>query len=332
MKISPYLDQDFDEYSIFAKKEFGGNPQQSSKNYIQWLYKDNPYARDDYENFLVAKDEKKQIIGFIHKTILPWKIDGKKVMIATLHDLMMSPDYRDGSGVIVLMRSFKNEFACIVPGAVGDLRLGYLRLGHKEIQSYWFRRILNPLKLLQTLVTSKLGLNAHYSWLKSNFTTQYKELTATSSPSTEQLIQLAGKLKEQDECEPYLDWNVELLKWRYFSERGPKHLLIEDTNNNFSIISFGLRHGVPVARILEISNKCSPTFLKNVLTLSRKVGACMIMGYSTKKSYKVALAQIDWQPLINSPSSILINKNKKIQPGFSFSAAATDMGFEAIER
>jgi hypothetical protein len=58
----------------------------------------------------------------------------------------------------------------------------------------------------------------------------------------------------------------------------------------------------------------------------------MIIGYPTKKPYKAALVKINWQSLKNSPSSILINKNKRIQPGFSFSAAATDMGFEAIER
>ena len=312
----------------FSATWFGRDAYQGSEQYLRWLYEDHPFARG-FKDCLLAKDENGRIVGCIHKFPLPCEVDGRRLTLASLQNLMIDKKMRSGPGILLLRRAIKGEQLALAPGVIGALREVYRRFGYYEVPSFWFKRVLSPIRAVAQLVSQRIG--RPLTRMRLSRRQAVHPMQSTTEPDREVIACLAERMQAQSvkHGRVRLGWTPELVQWRFFAPDGPRNLLLGNPAlNEYCVASFGVRHGFTTARLLEYEDNGRASFMNDVIAVFRRAGAAVALSYTTFDDVRDRLSATGWQLIKDRPSSFVIGG--QLGPSLRPSAAATDVGFEAF--
>ena len=342
VEFKSYQDNFFKAYAKFAKEEMGELCYQSSEDYVNWLYNENPYENSSKSD-LILGFAKGKVVGCIHKMRLMWKIEDQFADIPAVHDFMVAKKFRHGCGIFLLKRSFSGEKHVLVPGVAqnqGDL---YRLLKCQQINSSWYRKVLNPVR-----GTIRLGLNIVFNFNSrpaffisshvSKLSDLIPHLKITVCPNEETIQRIIPHLNRKPRDIVSLHWTMERFRWRFFHPIGPKHLLIykesESDIKDFLILSLGPRRGLNVGRVVEME----ASKLENLRILIhaaekivRNMGGNLLILFSAYSKLNNMLLEIKYKKMKTPPGTYFYHKNSRdIFSSYSFNGSAGDHGFEAL--
>jgi len=310
---------------------YGKASYQSSRSYLEWLYLANPSSRG-LEDCIGAFAEG-QLVGCVHRMRLPCVAGDETLSLASLQNHVVEPSLRAGAGVLLLQRATKGEQFSLSPGVHGRLGEAYRRLGYDELPSYWLVRVLRPL----AAVTQR-GVR---TMTRDRWPTPHLRLTGralhrigrgslslTADPNEIQLVRLAEGLVSQsrERSEAYVPWDPALVRWRFFSPLGPKHVFVERRGAGaWALLSYGVKSRINVVRLLDHDSRGDSSFVNDVMRAVRRVGAAVALAYTTRRERKNELLAGGWRLRGDSPASFVKGGSR-----LSVGGAATDLGFEAL--
>ena len=335
-----YNSSHFQAYRDFARKCFGEKAYQSNKNYIAWLYQENTLSRRE-DDFLIGILEDGRVIGCLHKMRLNWSYRGKIVEVPAFHNYMVAPDFRHAAGFFLLMKALSNEQHALIPGAGAVTSELYQKLGFQEAKASWYLKTLRPIQAAFLMGARKFlnrPFKARYfdsSRLEKASSSDFSLTLLPTDDLIEQLVE-AMNSHEPEVAAPL--WTVSQLKWRFFHELGPRHLLIyEDsprTIRSFAILSLGPRRGLNLGRIVELNASSVDSLrqlLHQVVTVTRESQGHVLQFSSADQKTNDWLALIGWKSRRSHARSYFYHKIKNQHfEHYSFNSNAGDFGFEAI--
>ena len=145
LKIVPYSGAYLQSYQNFARRNWGERCYQQTEKYLRWLYQENPCADKENPFLILLEPQHNEVVGVMHKMRLPWLIDGQKVLVSSIHNLLVDRNYRRGSGLLLITAALKGETGVLCPGVLPPLSAAYKMLRCQEIDALWFRKIISPL-------------------------------------------------------------------------------------------------------------------------------------------------------------------------------------------
>jgi hypothetical protein len=320
-----------DELVDFSREVYGIKSYQADPRYYKWLYQSNPLAGNAD---CCAAFEGNKLVGVIHKMRLPLGGTESGQTVACIHNHIVRKDARAGVGFLLLKKAQKAEFSVFAPGVSGRTKLLYESLKFAEIETALQVKPLSLLKLSSQLVNASLGTHKN-KVMKVAAAPQMGlegKLMTTLTPTAAQMDRIAVFLNSRSGPEAMqkvaVVWTGGLVQWRFFSDIGPKHVLVYDeTMSKFSVISLGSRNGVSIARLILIYTDDVSSFAKQLAKVARLFGASLFMAYSQDKDMFAALAQAKWKERkIQISAFFYVNPPKAL----ATSTAITDFGFEAV--
>ena len=336
-----FQDSLLSNYQKFARYNYGKKAYQAKENYINWLYKENPLSVIK-EDFLVGiSNQRKTVVGCIHKMRMHWRYESKVISVPAFHNLMVDKEYRYGTGFILVMAATKNENYALMPGVIQPFTEFYNTLKYQKVSAMWYRKFIKPLSGSIAFFQNKLfnystKENYFYDSKLNGISTQnFKTIISPSDDLLEQLVDVLN-VNNTKICSPY--WTIEQLRWRFFHPLGPKHMLIyenfSETIKNFAILSMGPRHGMNMCRILlleSVSAKSLELLLSAIFSVIKKNGGHIVHLFCADKMMNNKLKEVNWNPMENSPDTYFFHKDKKNTfKHYSFTGGSGDFGFEAI--
>jgi len=328
-----YEETYYEQYKIFADCEYGKDCYQGTENYLRWLYYENQCSRG-YEDLLVGILDDGRIIGFIHKMRLPWNINGEITNFPSLHNLVVQKEFRSGAGFWLLKKSIYGEAHALIPGVVQPLSSAYSEMKCQQIQSKWFRQVLSPfmvgLALCYYKLTGKYLFNKKFVLSERLNSNNY---SVTGSPEIDDLEKIAFYLNNTSGND-HVVWDTELVRWRFFSKLGPKHIYIKFTKyvDAFSIVSLGQRSGFNIARIIVASDQLfqADGVLMLLQKIMRKIGVTVLFFMTTKRQLINSAEKHGFSNYKIPPDTYIFHKDKSTKLNTEFGSEITDVGFESI--
>ena len=319
ISFSQYTSEDHEQVTEFHRKSYGRHRYQANLNYLTWLYDENPNSSSVQKGW-IARAENDAIVGCVHAMHL-FTTD-KQTTIISLQNLIVDEAYRGGVGVLLVKRALKNADIVILPGVAADTAETYRKIRWEVVPTFWGRKPLRPLSVLYGLGLAKLGVHRKTS----------EKLLAyceNNQPTETQISDLANRLSTRQGNQIY--WTPEMVTWRFFSDKGPKHMLFMDQSNQdaFCVVSLGMRRNVCVVRLIEYGSNVE--FLQSTLTTLRTLGAelCLVFGASSVACN--TLRELDIPELKGGATSFVKRHPRcKLRDDFGLSAGLTDLGFEGI--
>jgi hypothetical protein len=333
ISIRPLQSDDGEPYRRFCEELFGRDAYQGRSTYLDWLYEDNPVARG-LDDCLVATDPSGAIVGCIHRLRLPWQIEGRVAIIPSLHNLMIAEAFRGGAGFFMLTRAVKGESHALIPGVTGPLAQAYARMGYQRLDTRWYRRVVRTDRAVAQTLLHRLGRSRSGRLRSERIARSTSGLVVTASPDDVTVAEVAAALNENAGSGigvAHVDWSAELVQWRFFAPRGPRHVLARDlVDGAFAIVSVGPRHGVTVARILAWSPiVLSSGFLARLGRMAVGLGASVLLAYDARPNGAETLSIAGLQPMRSPPMSFLYSRDKRPLT-IDLDGGGTDLGFEAL--
>ena len=330
IRFSQLVESDLPELLEFSATWFGGGQYQALPEYVRWLYPNNAFSNE--ASCLIAKEDGGGIVGCIHIMRLEAWNGVQSFKINSLQNLMMAENYRGGAGLLLLRKALKNADISIAPGVAGDLATAYSELGYQKVMSFWGRKILQPVSVAKTLLNNKIFKMRYQIDVPTKMLRRETALEIGIYPDDDICNQLAERLQARDlrrgECS--LCWTGSRVKWRFFEENGPRHVLIcNKENTEFCIASIGMRHGFCIGRPIEWVEEGHSKFLSAAITALANIGVQICLGYSTHPMDIEALRASGFKAIKNSPSTFTINKNG-VSDAILITSGATDIGFESF--
>lgn len=334
IELIPYKSHFLESYQDFAKRNWGQETYKASKNYLNWLYKENPSTNKNESDFMVAVIEGEKVVGCIHKMHVFWEIQGKEIEIPAIHNLLVDEKYQAGYGLFLVTAALKGHEHIFVPAVLDPVSEIYEKMHCQSIPVKWYRKVLNPVSTALRFFTKKIVKKRIYfdeSWHTND------AIKSTTRPNFEVLAKVVKTLKKRKASfaiKP--SWDEVWLKWRCFHKLGPQHLLVYSEAKDdvdFLILSLGPRHGFSTCRIIEASvpdgQKLKAMLLK-VEKLLKKKGVQIFTGYSADPVLNENLIKTGWQPLKKHPKTFFYHQNKQEFTNYAFNAEVGDFGLEAI--
>lgn len=330
IRFSQLLESDFPELMKFSARWFGAQQYQARPEYVRWLYTKNAFSSD--ASCLIAKEDNGNIVGCIHSMRMEASNGVRLFKINSLQNLMMAEKYRGGAGLLLLRKALKSADISIAPGVAGDLAMAYSELGYQKVGSFWGRKILHPVGVAATLLNKKIFKTKYHIDVPTKSFRHDTALQIDTYPNDELCNQLAERLQMRDlrrgECT--LRWTGGRVKWRFFDEAGPKHVLIRNRNNTeFCIASIGMRHGFCIGRPLEWAQEEHSNFLTTAIAALGDIGVQICLGYSVNPIDTWALRVSGFKGIPNSPSTFTMSRNG-LSDAILITSGATDIGFESF--
>ena len=313
----PFEDSFFKNYQKFTWKHFGELSYQAKKNYIRWLYQENPLSLKKQDFLLGVSESENRVLGCIHKMRLLWSYEDGNIEVPALHNLMVDESYRHGTGFMLVMASVANEEHALMPGVGQPFTKFYQALKYQKIDASWYIKPLKPIQGSFFFAANKLlsyRSQARFFNSSQNDNSLFKNWCATLSPGNTMLDQLAGSMNSKDSQVISPWWNTEQLKWRFFHPFGPRHILIyerfSETIKNFAIVSLGPHRGINLARILVLQSSSIESLkylIENINRVIKLNGGHMVQFFCADKEINIELARIDWRSMKNSPDTYFLD-------------------------
>jgi len=249
-------------YLEFARVAWGSNSVQADRSFLAWLYKENPNTRGIERDLLVLVDGAK-IVGAFHRMRVPWRIDGKRLIVPSVHDLFVRSSHRTARGeqclvppgVQVMLAALEREthVALFGLGEVADKI--YERMRNPAVPVFWLEKVRSRANAATQMVASRLGWSVR-SGRQINrriANTCDFEVSRIVDPTPDELVEA---LTITPAAPAYPDWDLASYQWRFFHDLGPRNILLlarrNRTPSGRAVVSVGLKNGVVVARIVEL--------------------------------------------------------------------------------
>lgn len=323
-EITPYSPKFNEAYFNFAKKAWGKNSYQSTPSYIKWLYYENPSLHKKEKDFLLIVTKNKNVVGCIHKLRMSWISEGVHIEIPAVHNLYVDEQYRGSHALPLMLESFNDDEQVLIPGAIPPVSTIYEKLKSQVVYIQHYRKILRPIN----------GIIQKITKIKKNAVLPYY---VPSEKILNCIIKTVAKRAALQGIS--VDWNVELLRWRFFHDLGPRHFMVyrELPNDeiDFMIVSLGPRRGLNVARIIECSiqnEKNAYLLTTEAEVIAKEQGAHVFFAYGFDKDGEYLMNMRRWRKIDNSSKTYFYHKNKNnCFARHYISMSCTDFGFEAIK-
>ncbi len=327
--MSEYTVAQFDEsmsnsYQKFVQRNFGKNAYQASSEYINWLYFKNPNGRG-YSDFLVVLDFHKDVVGCVHKIRYEIRNLDKNINVscATIHNLMVDFEHRNGVGFLLLRDLLKKEKSFLVPGVVGKLSDSYRNLGSTLLQSFWGFKLIKP----NLLYFSKLLLGHKITDQKFAALSKLhlSDCVQIQFDFSEDLLNIVNK-----NSNGFLI-TKEYLNWRLFDD-GKKSTIVLWSHDKKSvfIIGLGKRKNVPVGRVFfcVIDNlEDGRILLRNTFRFLGSIGYPLVLITASDLKF-VELAKLEnIRPRSEQPDSYFYSKLITLDSIYPW-PLVSDLGFE----
>jgi hypothetical protein len=313
-----------DDLLRFSRAVFGERAYQGTRRYLDWLYGENPAAQGLGDCLVAVEDG--AVVGCMHRMRLPLAGGGE---LTSLQNHIVSPDVKSGVGLMLLRRSAKEAQVAFSPGVNARLAQAYRQLRHPEVPTYWLWKPLRPFKAAAQLGVARLSpARREGGAVLSPAEAQRAGLPVTAQPSEAALAAMASAMTARFAAtgQPHVAWTRELVRWRYFSETGPASLLVGTPGATpWAVLSYGVRGGLSVARLMEYEAEGDSSFMKGILRAARGLGAAAVLGYTTQDEIRDSLVAAGWRPKKDPPFSFVLGA-----PALAVGAAAADLGFEAL--
>jgi hypothetical protein len=334
--IVPYEEKYFDSYAELVQKYFGKNCFQANRKFIEWLY-ESPHQKAS--DFCIAITEQNKVVGFGNKMRLTWSVNGELIPVATGHNLLVAAEHRTGIGIKIIYTHLMTEKYVLVLASTPPLSNLHGKLG-QQIPTCWYRKVICPIKGAAIKLGRKLNIyNKNNIELNKNIENNFSTDTYGISlrPDDDTINSIIQILNNKNEIGAFPFWNYGEFYWRFFHEKGPKHVLIynkiKDTYKDFLIISLGIHKDFNLARIVEMSATSSQSLhalLSWGETVLKKLNAHVLSIVCGDERLNGMLQECGWTPQKNSPNSFFLTKNRrKTIESFSFNGSAGDFGFES---
>jgi hypothetical protein len=335
MEFRNYAEKDKLELISFHKICYGSDSYQASEHYLHWLYRDNPFLEQNPACILLFSDDEK-IVGCIHTMHLEAKTSEGRFKVHSLQNLIVDEKYRAGMGMLLVKRAMKGADFIVFPGVMESLAKSYRVMKYPEVKSFWGRKILNPTGIIFGLLLEKLSYKRKPLTLYSrkNRMNRSGEILMQTQPDDATLQKLANALIRRDERlgNFSINWSCDSVRWRFFAKDGPFHILFNSKNEDqFCIVSVGLRRNIHVSRFIELGSDCSIAFLNQTLAILKKIGLEMSLCYAGRAEEKEIFKKMGFNVLKDNPTSFVVVK-KALNSSFPLTAGITDIGFESFIR
>jgi hypothetical protein len=241
-------------YLEFARLAWGADSPQASPSRIEWLYSANPVTQGMERDLLVLR-QGDRIIGAHHRMRIPWSIRGERMIVPSLHDLAVLPEYRTGGGLQLILAALAREAHVALFGLSEAADQIYQRMRVPTVPLWWLQKLPKPMRVVAQMAAARLDFPPpRFPVLKPDgFSQGDIEILSTPSPSNSE-IQAALALRPETEAFP--DWDISTFRWRYFHPLGPRNVLFLARKNNSrlarAVVSLGVRNAVFTARIVEL--------------------------------------------------------------------------------
>jgi hypothetical protein len=326
-------------YLRFAIASWGRDAHQANPQYPQWLYEENPAGATLARDFLVGLDESGHVVACAHKLRLPWNVGGSRVDVPALHNLMAAPSHRQGIGGVLMLTALARDAHVLVPGSTEPLSSSYRRLGSQPIEAAWYRWVLDPLGGGARFVAGRFGVSAP-RWPTGRLrSVRYlmPGLRVEDAPSRARHAEIAAALtSDVDAGTAAPAWTPDLVAWRFFHPLGPRHLVIDDGSDGFlAIVSLGRRHGVRVARLLEVRARDHVRLRRGIARLRAALlilGGDVLLGFVADAQLADALAAVGGRRRsVGAPQTWVYHRQRSAAfARWRFGGGAGDHGFDAL--
>jgi hypothetical protein len=246
-------------YQAFARQHFGAASHQAQRNYLRWIYEEAPHAPAGLEEAKLAVIQGR-VIGCFHKMRLPWVWAGRAALVSSPHSLAVDPHFRTGVGFGLMAEAFRGESHQLLIGAGSSVTRIYEKLGARAVTSYWLRTLLNPFTVPVSAamhrapaVMDAVLARAHAALGRIPFPGKW--IDVESSLGDERLSDVAETIHRNSGGRAHIQWTPDLLRWRFFSKFGPRHLLVRlgpgGEARALAIVSLGAHRSLVLARTVE---------------------------------------------------------------------------------
>jgi hypothetical protein len=247
-------------YQTFARDHFGPASHQAQQSYLTWMYEEAPHAPAGLEEAKLAVAQGR-VVGCFHKMRLPWIWGGSTALVSSPHSLMVDPRFRTGVGLGLIAEAFRGEKHQLLIGAGPSVTRIYEKLGARPVTSYWLRTALNPFTIPAIAAfhrAAPIAMDAVISRTHAAVDRAHlpaRSIEVRSSLDEELASHVARMLLRASGSAAHIQWTPDLVRWRFFSKYGPRHLLVclgpgQDARA-FAIVSLGVHRTLALARTVE---------------------------------------------------------------------------------
>jgi hypothetical protein len=254
-------------YLQFARKAFGPDWPQADPSFLAWLYQENPNTLGMERDLLVltAGDE---IVGSHHRMRLPWRLNGKALIVPSVHDLSVLPGYRKVAsqqrltppGLRIMLAALEKETHVGLFGLVEVVDRIYERLRLPAVKLFWLEKICSRIQAGVQLAASRVGLKPYKATPIERQTTRAEDCEIIRIPSPHH-DEIGEALSLKPQAQSYPDWDLASYRWRFFHELGPRNVLFlvrrKSETGARAVVSLGLKKGVLLGRIVDLVFKDS---------------------------------------------------------------------------
>jgi hypothetical protein len=328
-------------HAEFAKQEFGSNSYQGRQGYLRWLYEEAPHSAGLSDAKVAVANGK--VVGCFHTMKLPWTVSARTEIVASPHNLMVAPAYRTGIGFALIAETFRHKHV-LQMGAGVSVQAIYEKMGSRPIPTHRGRAILNPLTapvvaLFHRAAPSVLDRATKFACtLVNGLRTPGGWLRVDSAPTDTMLSEVADRLVGGAEGRTHVAWTPELMRWRFFSPIGPRHLLVSHHARGeadaIAIVSLGFHRSLSVVRIVEWwapEDRDARSLATGLRVLLNALGANMWLGLTSDSKTADQWRSAGFRPVPAPPKEYELHRPRDLSFGpISFCGGAGDVGFEAL--
>ena len=269
-----------DAYIAFAREAWGADSVQATPGRLRWLYEGNPNTRRTSSRIPLFCGTVRELSGpASHEAVL--ESDDKGVVVPSVHDLAVLKQHRRGLQFILVAFAGEPHVALFGMGGVSDGIYARMRIPSIPMRWAQCRRhlIATSLHVLKSrLSRPTIGILSGAEIVSDGYS-----FTRSAKPGIQEL---ADALSIQDahldhSPDAYVAWDLPSFKWRFFDDRGPLNILVLARSGTApvgrAVLSLGLRHGLLVARVVDLAataSSCYAPLFDIVERTLREVGAC----------------------------------------------------------
>lgn len=295
-------------YLEFACKAWGKNSPQASSSTLEWLYAANPNTYGIRRDLLVLIEEN-QVVGAHHRMRIPWRINGQRVVVPSLHDLSVLSDYRSGAGekslappgLQLMLGAFKDETHVAAFGTNDVAERIYDRMKVPCVEIYALQKIRKRLQTSIQMACARAGLSLtrRVPRIRKVQMVADCDVSVISNPTQDEL---AEALTITPTTQSYPDWDLASYRWRFFHELGPQNILLLVRQGGKlagrGIVSIGSRKGIVVARVVEVvfqHHSCCDVLLSAIESTIVDLGAAVSLAVTGSQELFMRFQAAGWR-------------------------------------
>jgi hypothetical protein len=330
-------------YLEFARAAWGNNSVQADQSFLAWLYKENPNTRGIERDLLVLVDGNK-IVGAFHRMRIPWRIDSKRLIVPSVHDLFVRSSHRTvrgeqclaPPGMHVMLAALEKEthVALFGLGEVADKIYGRMR--NPTVPVFWLEKFRSRAKAGMQMVASRLGRPVRIDRQINRRITKASdfEVSRIVDPAPDELVEA---LTITPAAPTYPDWDLASYRWRFFHELGPRNILLLARRNRTlsgrAVVSVGLKNGVSVARVVELvfqDTECLGALLHEIEETFKDMRVPVCLAVTSSPEVAERLRRAGWDFRKKAIGARWFTQRGEIRPeGFWICGGAWDYGCDA---